>query len=90
MMAQSLSDLQSGGGHVCLNRIFHGFTRNFYKYRLKKKVQTACYLTLKSDGGGVPRESRFVTTFACAFFTVIFSNCLTRGCASFDAKNKNK
>ena len=27
------------------------------------------------------------TTFASAFFTVIFSNCLTIGYASFDAKN---
>ena len=30
------------------------------------------------------------TTFASAFFTVIFSNCLTIGYASFDAKKKKK
>ena len=46
-------------------------------------------LTLKWPGGFLGTQDLFFahfTTFASAFFTVIFSNCLTIGYASFDAK----
>ena len=43
---------------------------------------------------GVHRDTTFVlahfTTFACAFLTVIFSNCLTIVYASFDGKKNRK
>ena len=50
-----------------------------------------CPLTLKWPGGGgfLGTQDLFFahfTTFASAFFTVIFSKCLTIGYASFDAK----
>ena len=49
-------------------------------------------LTLKwpRGGGFLGTQDLFFahfTTFASVFFTVIFSNCLTIGYASFDAKN---
>ena len=47
-----------------------------------------------TNGGGFLGTQDFFfahfTTFASAFFTVIFSNCLTIGYASFDAKKKKK
>ena len=44
---------------------------------------------LSDQGGVLGTQDLFFahfTTFACAFFTVILSNCLTIGYASFDAK----
>ena len=47
------------------------------------------YEHLSDQGGFLGTQDLFFahfTTFACAFFTIIFSNCLTIGYASFDAK----
>ena len=56
----------------------------------KITVKKAQVLTLKWPRGGFlgTQDLFFVhfTTFASAFFTVIFSNCLSFGYASFDAK----
>ena len=61
--------------------------------QIKRKLQFLCgiqkLLTLKWPRGFLGTQDLFFahfTTFASAFFTVIFSNCLTIGYASFDAK----
>ena len=54
----------------------------------KNKAQR-CSTPLSDQGGVLGTQDLFFahfTTFASAFFTVIFSNCLTIGYASFDAK----
>ena len=57
----------------------------------KFTLQESEVLSDQGGGGFLGTQDLFFahfTTFACAFFTVIFSNCLTIGYASFDQKKK--
>ena len=58
-------------------------------FTLPLLTNRAGFATVCDQGGFLGTQDLFFahfTTFACTFLTVIFSNCLTIGYASFDAK----